>query len=133
MFLGSRSRHSSTTVCTSLSGERRHRKKKSPLVAVQLGRLAQIDGVGVADDGGLLRLAEHLGQETVGTTVLRSRSPSTLPAPTEGELIRVAHQHQPAAGTQRFQQRLHQLQVHHAHLVHDDGVGLQRVAAVLFK
>ena len=129
MFLGRRSRHSSTTVCTSLSGERRHRKKKSPARCPD-GAAPLIDGVGVADDGGLLRLTEHLRQRYRRDHAAAQHITQHVARPHRRQLIRVAHQHQPTARPQRLQQGAHQLDVHHAHLVHDDGVSLQRVVGI---
>ena len=82
--------------------------------------------MGVPDDGRLLRLPKHLPQEhrfyplaadQIGKHVARAHG---------GQLIRIAHQNQTGSGPQRPQQRGKQGQVHHGHLVHNDGVRLQR-------
>ena len=89
--------------------------------------------MGVADDGGLLRLTEHLGQGHGGDHAAAQHVAQHVARAHGGQLVGVPHHHQPAAGAQRLQQRLHQLQIHHAHLVHDDGMGLQRVLGVLLE
>ena len=89
--------------------------------------------MGVADDGGLLRLPEHLRQRHGGDHAAAQHIPQHVARAHGGQLVGVAHHHQAARGPQRLQQRPHQLQIHHAHLVHDDGVGLQRILGVLFE
>ena len=87
--------------------------------------------MGVADDGALLRLAEDLRQGYGGHHAAAQQIAQHVARAHGGELIRVAHHHQAAAGPHGAQQRRHQLQIHHAHLVHNDGVGLQRLLLVL--
>ena len=103
------------------------------LPVVQPGGLPLIDGVGVADDGGLLRLTEHLRQRDGGDHAAAEHIPQHAARPHGGQLVGVAHQHKAAAGTEGFQQGAHQLDVHHADLVHDDGVRLQRLLRVLLE
>ena len=114
---------------------RRHRplgvptaeEEEIPLIPLQVRAFAQIDPVGVADDGGLLRLPEHLPEKHSLDLFAADQVGKHISRPHRGQLVRISHQHQPGAGAQRPQQRGEQGHVHHAHLVHDDGLGLQRL------
>ena len=83
--------------------------------------------MGVADDGGLLRLPEHLPEKHSLDLFAADQVGKHISRPHGGQLVRIAHQHQPGAGAQRPQQCGEQGHVHHAHLVHDDGLSLQRL------
>ena len=100
-------------------------EEEVPLVAGERGRLAQVYGVGVADDGGLLRLTEHLPQKHRLHPAAADEVGEHVPRPHRGQLVRVSHQHQPGAGPQCPQQGGEERQVHHAHLVHNHRVRLQ--------
>ncbi|CAN4049907.1 Aminotransferase class V domain-containing protein, partial [Dysosmobacter welbionis] len=97
------------------------------LVVGQLGRLAQVHRVGVADDGRLLRLAEHLPEEHRLHPAAADQVGEHVSRPHGGQLVRIPHQHQPGAGPQGPQQSGKQRQVHHGHLIHDHRVRLQRL------
>ena len=97
------------------------------LVVGQLGRLAQVHRVGVADDGRLLRLAEHLPEEHRLHPAAADQVGEHVSRPHGGQLVRIPHQHQPGAGPQGPQQSGKQRQVHHRHLIHDHRVRLQRL------
>ena len=87
--------------------------------------------MGVADDGGLLRLAEDLGQTHHRHDAAADQVVKEPTRPHAGQLIRVAYQHQAALVLHGPQQRRHQGDVHHGHLVHDDGLSIQRFLLVL--
>ena len=103
------------------------------MAAAKLRGTAAVDGVGIADDGGTLRLTEHLRQGHGGHCVGAQQIPQHVAGANGGQLIGVPHHHQTAAGLHSLQQRLHQRQVHHAHLVYNDGIGLQRLLAVFLE
>ena len=88
--------------------------------------------MGVADDVGLVRLAENLRQRHQRDPPAANEVAEHIPRPHRGQLVRIPDHHQPAPGPQSRQQRLHQRQVHHAHLVHQHGLRLQGVALPLF-
>ena len=102
------------------------------MVGFQVRPDAAVDQVGVADNIGLVRLAENLFQGNQRNPSAANEIAEHIPRPHRGELIRVADHHQPASGPQGREQRLHQRQVHHAHLVHQHGLRLQGVALPFF-
>ena len=87
--------------------------------------------MGVADDGGALRLAEDLPQEDGLHPSGADEVREDVAGAHGGELVGVPHHHKAGAGAQGTQQRREEGQVHHAHLVHDDGVGLQGLLLAL--
>ena len=89
--------------------------------------------MGGADDGRLLRLTEHLGQGHRRHHTAAEHIPQHAAGAYGGQLVRVAYQHQAASRPHGLQQGAHQLDIHHAHLVHDDSVDLQRILCVLLK
>ena len=92
---------------------RRHRPLGVPaakeeeisLIPLQVRAFAQIDPVGVADDGGLLRLPEHLPEKHSLDLFAADQVGKHISRPHGGQLVRIPHQHQPGAGAQRPQQR----------------------------
>ena len=125
MWSGSRDRHSSTTVERGPLAVPAAEEEEVPLVVGQLRGLSQIHRVGVADDGGLLRLAEHLPQKHRLHPPAADQVGEHVPRPHGGQLVRVPHQHQPGSGPQGPQQSGEEGQIHHAHLVHNHRVCLQ--------
>ena len=116
--------------CPPRSGRPGGRGKRSPCRS-SAGRAAPpVDQVGVADDGALGRLAEDLGEPHGGHRPAADQVGEQVPRPHRGQLVRVAHQHQPAVTPQGGQQGGHQRHVHHGGLVHDDRVRLQGVVLV---
>ena len=87
--------------------------------------------VGISDDVGFVRLAEHLRQRHPWNAPAAYHVGKHIARPHGGQLIGVPDHHQPAPRPQRRQQRLHQRQIHHAHFVHQHGVRLQRVVHAL--
>ena len=114
---------------------RRHRPLGVPaakeeeisLIPLQVRGFSQVHPVGVADDGGLLRLPEHLPEKHSLDLFAADQVGKHISRPHGGQLVRISHQHQPGAEAQRPQQCGEQGHVHHAHLVHNDGLGLQRL------
>ena len=102
-------------------------EEEIPLIAGKLRTLAQIDPVGIADDGGLFRLPKHLTQKDRFDFSAADEIGEHVPRAHGGELVGIPHQHKARAGTQRPQQRGKQRHVHHAHFVHNHGLGLQRL------
>ena len=99
----------------------------------QIGRRPPVDPVGVHDNGALPGLAENLGEGDGRHHAAPDQVVQHVPRPHRGQLIRVAHQHQPAVPPQRRQQRRHQGYVHHGRLVYNDRVRLQGVVLVFGK
>ena len=91
----------------------------------QRRQLPLIHQVGVHHDGRLLSLPENLRQPHHGHNSRADQVVKELPRPHAGQLVRVPHQHQPAVALQRGQQRRHQRQIHHGHLVHNHCIRLQ--------
>ena len=100
-------------------------EEEIPLVPFQFRGFSQVHPVGVADDGGLLRLPEHLPEKHRFDLLAADQVGKHVARPHGGQLVRVSHQHQPGAGPQCPQQCGEQGHVHHAHLVHDDSLRLQ--------
>ena len=105
-------------------------EEKVVLRVVQFRRPAAVHRVGVADDGAGLRLAEDLCQGHRGDHAAAQQVAQHVARADRRQLVRVAHHHKAAAGAHGPQQRRHQLQIHHAHLVHDNRVRFQRLLFV---
>ena len=76
-------------------------------------------------------LSENLRQRHGGDHAAFQQVTQHIARPHRGQLIAVAHQNEAAAGAQCMEQRRHQLQIHHAHLIHDDGIAFQRLFFIL--
>ena len=87
--------------------------------------------MGVSDDGALGRLAKDLGETDGGHRPAADQVGEQVSRPHGGELVRVAHQHQPAVPPQGGHQGGHQGHVHHGDLVHNDRIRLQGVVLVV--
>ena len=83
--------------------------------------------MGVADDGRILRLTKDLRQRHSGNHAALEQVTQYISRTHRGQLVAVAHQNKTASGLQSSQQRRHQLQIHHAHLVHDDSIAHERI------
>ena len=89
--------------------------------------------MGITDDVGLIRLAEHLRQGHHWDAPAADEVAEHIARPHRGQLIRIADHHQAAPGPQGREHRLHQRQIHHAHLVHQHSLRLQRVTLSFFE
>ena len=100
---------------------------------LQRGQLSLVHEMRAAHDGAALRLTENI-LERYGRNALRADEIAEhVPRADARQLVGVAHQHQPAAGPQRREQRAHQRQIDHRGLVHDHRVRLQRLLFVFCK
>ena len=84
IFSGRRVRHRSTTVCTSRSGDRRHRKKKSFCLFFRSGDRPRFTAWALRMMADCSAWRNTSVRVTDATEPLRRISPSTLPGPTEG-------------------------------------------------
>ena len=72
-------------------------------------------------------------RRTQATTPLRISAENTLPGSDRGELVGVAHHHEPRVRRQGAQQRVHEQDVDHRALVEDHGVAVEPVLFVFRK
>ena len=86
--------------------------------------------MGVHDDEALLGLAENFRQPHRGQHLAAEHVAEGETGAHRGQLVRVAHQHQTLALGDGQQQTVEKLHVHHGHLIHDDGVGLQGMVLI---
>ena len=103
------------------------------MLVAQVRGLAPVHGVGAADDGGLLRLAEYLGQGHGGHDGAAEQIAQHVAGAHGGQLIRVADQKQAAAGLECLQKRRHKLQIHHRCFIHNHRVTGKRCVFVVKK
>ena len=82
--------------------------------------------MGIADNGRLLCLSEHLPEGDDRNDLAADQIAEHIARPHRGKLIGIAHHDKAGARAERRQQRPHELQIHHGHLVHDDSICLQR-------
>ena len=97
---------------------------------VEHGHLARVDAVRAHHYHALAALAMYLAQPHAGHRAARYYVAQHAARPHGGQLIGVAHQHQPRAVHHRVQQRAHKQYVHHGHLVADERLYLQRMLPV---
>ena len=108
-------------------------EEKVVVVAPQVGGNPLIDHVGVADDVALGGLPEDLGQTHRGDHPAADQVGEEVARTHGGQLVRVPHQHQPAVPGQGGEQGGHEDHIHHGGLVHDDGIHIQGIIAVVGK
>ena len=89
-----------------------------------------VDLMGVDDDHALAGLTEDFRQPDYRHHIRINHIPEHIARAHGRQLIGVAHQHQPRARPQRPQQRAHQKDIHHGHLVHDNHLCVQRIVLV---
>ena len=95
-----------------------------------LGHHALVDPVGIPDDGAQLCLAEHIFQPDDGHSTAADDVLEHGARPHAGQLVHIPHQDQPAAQGQRFQQVVHEHDVHHGSFVHNDCVRFQGIVLI---
>ena len=115
-----------------LLGASAHEKEVAFHVA-QLRGLPVIDPVGVHDNQALLGLSENLRQPGHRQLFTPEHITEGEARPHRRQLIRITNQNQALALGDGLQKVVQQLNVHHRHFVHDDGIGLQGIVLVLRK
>ena len=84
----------------------------------------------VDHDHALLRLPEDFGQPNDGHNSGIDQVAQHIARADRWQLICIAHENEPRAGTQGAQKRTHQENIHHAHFVYDHNVGVQRIVRI---
>ncbi len=79
------------------------------------------------------RLAENLRQHHGIADMRTDDIAEHASRPHTGELILVPHQYQPCPDRNRPQQGVHQRNIHHGHLIHNQNVRFKRVFLILLK
>ena len=87
-----------------------------------LGHPALDNAVGVLDNEALLRLAEDIRQAHRRHNAHAQNLAQNVARANAGELVGVSYHNNTAVIPRRRQQRLEQLDVHHAHLIQDDDI-----------
>ena len=101
-----------------------------PFGSGEVRQVALVDPVGAGDDPALGRLTEHLRQPHDRHRLAGDQVGQDLARTNRGELVDVAHDQQRRAVGNRLHQRLHQHDVDHRGLVHNEQVAVERIIRV---
>ena len=89
--------------------------------------------MGIHDNVALRRLPEDPGELYHRELSGPDDVPEHISRTHAWQLVHVSHQDQSGADAHGLQQRRHQLQVHHGHLIDDDHIRLQRIVFIAFE
>lgn len=89
--------------------------------------------MGVTHDGRTPRLTKDFRQLYHMQAAAADQIREHIARPHRRKLVSVTHQNQPAHGPQRCQQRAHQVQIYHGHLVHNNRIRIQRFFFIFCK
>ena len=92
--------------------------------------LAPVDFVGIYHNIALAGLAENSGKPHHAALSGGNDIPEHAPRPYGGKLIDVSHHHQAGSHRDCRQERMHQINIHHRHLIHNDHIRLQGILPV---
>ena len=102
-------------------------KEIGVLPAPQVDGLAPVDPVGVQDDAAALGLTENFVQAKGGNDTGIQKIRQHISRAHAGKLIHISHQNQCHGIGHRLQQIVHQHDINHGALVHDQHIALQRM------
>ena len=108
-------------------------QKKVIVPVVEHGHFPMVDPMGIDDDHTLSGLPEYLGQCDTGQGAAVNDILKHVPGPHRGKLVAVSHHDHTGAPGHRLQQAVHQENVNHGHLIHNQHITLQRILGVARK
>ncbi len=111
----------------------RREQEEIPRRAVAHRHLAAIDAVRVDDDVAILRLAEDRIEPRHRDYSAGDEVAQHVPRPHRRQLIHIAHQQEVTARLHGLEQVVHQQDVHHGRLIHDDHIRVKRIVLVARK
>lgn len=109
------------------------RNKVEVAAAVQVGAVPLVDAVGIFGDVAAVALPVDAGEAHAGDFGAGEQFAQYASGAYAGELVVVAHEQEPGAGTQSAYEGGADPGVHHAEFVHHDAVGFERVFVVAFE
>ncbi len=87
-------------------------------------QLPLVNAVGIHDDPARLRLPEYPGETDHGKNPRINHIPQHIPGAYGRELVNIPHHHKAHGGRNRLQQGIHQDDVDHGALVHNQDIPL---------
>ena len=107
-----------------------HKEEVGLLTVAGVGELSLVDGMGTHDDAAGLCLPEDTGQPDDRNLFGIDDVTKHVPGTHTGKLVDVAHQYKAHIRRQSFHQVVHQDDVYHGTLVHNERISFQRVFVI---